>query len=183
MHNHILTIKVILDVFFFNYFFIPGPAGVCSLSVSHVNGTSATVSWEPATGHFDFYRVAVSNSSHIWTLDVSPHSQEVTVSSLWNGCSYNITVQRFRNIISGNAATVTIHTGLTVTHNTLCTTEGTSSCKTVLKLFVLSIKAWIEPNWINLNWTELILTALNWTKPNWIELNCIAPNWTLTKIQ
>ncbi|XP_058607826.1 phosphatidylinositol phosphatase PTPRQ isoform X2 [Onychostoma macrolepis] len=86
------------------------PAGVCSLSVSHVNGTSVTVSWEQATGHLDFYRVAVSNSSHIWTLDVSPQSQQVTVSSLWNSCSYNITVQRFRNNISGNATTVTIHT-------------------------------------------------------------------------
>uniref|UniRef100_A0A8C0YVW3 Protein tyrosine phosphatase receptor type Q n=1 Tax=Cyprinus carpio carpio TaxID=630221 RepID=A0A8C0YVW3_CYPCA len=86
------------------------PAGVCSLSVFHVNGTAATVSWKPATGHFDFYRVAVSNISHIWTLDVSPHSQVVTVSSLWNGCSYNITVQRFRNNISGTAATITIRT-------------------------------------------------------------------------
>ncbi|XP_052437936.1 phosphatidylinositol phosphatase PTPRQ isoform X2 [Carassius gibelio] len=86
------------------------PAGVCSLSVSHVNGTSATVSWKPATGHLDFYRVSVSNISHIWTLDVSPHSQEVSVSSLWNGCSYNITVQRFRNNISGTAAAITICT-------------------------------------------------------------------------
>ncbi|XP_043119890.1 LOW QUALITY PROTEIN: phosphatidylinositol phosphatase PTPRQ [Puntigrus tetrazona] len=86
------------------------PAGLCSLSVSDINGTSATVSWKSATGHFDFYRVVVSNSSHVWTLDVSPHSQQVTVSSLWNGCSYNITVQRFRNNVSGNAATVTIHT-------------------------------------------------------------------------
>ncbi|XP_073706317.1 phosphatidylinositol phosphatase PTPRQ [Garra rufa] len=86
------------------------PAGVCSLSVSHVNGTSATVLWEPAAGHFDFYRVTVSNSSHNWPLDVSPHLQEITVSDLWNGCSYNTTVQRFRNNISGTSATITIHT-------------------------------------------------------------------------
>ncbi|XP_016403102.1 phosphatidylinositol phosphatase PTPRQ [Sinocyclocheilus rhinocerous] len=87
-----------------------GPAGVCSRSVSHINGTFTTVSWAPATGHLDFYRVTVSNSSHIWTLDVSPHLQEVTVSGLWNGCSYNTTVQRFRSNISETAATVTIHT-------------------------------------------------------------------------
>ncbi|XP_048024016.1 phosphatidylinositol phosphatase PTPRQ isoform X2 [Megalobrama amblycephala] len=86
------------------------PAGVCSLTVSHVNVTSATVAWEQAAGYFDFYKVTISNSSHIWTLDVSPHLQEVTVNGLWSSCSYNTTVQRFRNRISGTAATITIHT-------------------------------------------------------------------------
>ncbi|XP_050991467.1 phosphatidylinositol phosphatase PTPRQ [Labeo rohita] len=86
------------------------PAGVCSISVSYINGTSATVSWEPVAGHFDFYRVMISNSSQIWTLDVSPDLQKVTVNGLWNGCSYNTTVKRFRNNSSGTAATITIHT-------------------------------------------------------------------------
>ncbi|XP_077049965.1 phosphatidylinositol phosphatase PTPRQ isoform X2 [Siphateles boraxobius] len=86
------------------------PAGVCSLSVSHVNITSATVAWAPAAGYFDFYKVTISNGSQIWTLDVSPHLQEVTVNGLWSGCSYNTTVQRFRNTIGGTAATITIHT-------------------------------------------------------------------------
>ncbi|XP_073786318.1 phosphatidylinositol phosphatase PTPRQ isoform X2 [Danio rerio] len=85
------------------------PAGVCSLFVSDVNVTSATVSWAAAAGGFDFYRVIVRNSSHKWTIDASPHLQEVTVSGLWSGCSYNTTVQRFRNTISGAAATINIH--------------------------------------------------------------------------
>ncbi|XP_067276105.1 phosphatidylinositol phosphatase PTPRQ isoform X2 [Pseudorasbora parva] len=86
------------------------PAGICSLSVSQINTTSATVSWAPAAGHLDFYKVTISNSSHIWTLDASPHLQEVTINGLWSGCSYNATVQRFRNSISGSAATISIHT-------------------------------------------------------------------------
>ncbi|KAI7802135.1 putative phosphatidylinositol phosphatase PTPRQ-like [Triplophysa rosa] len=86
------------------------PAGVCLLLRSQANVTSATVTWEEAHGHFDFYRVTVSNSSHNWTFDLSPHVQEVTVSDLRGGCSYNTTVQRFRNQMSGTAATITLHT-------------------------------------------------------------------------
>ncbi|XP_051512787.1 phosphatidylinositol phosphatase PTPRQ-like [Myxocyprinus asiaticus] len=86
------------------------PAAVCSLSLSDANVTSATVAWGAAVGHFDFYRVTVRNSSQSWTLDVSPLLQEVTLSGLQGGCSYNTTVQRYRNTLSGTAATVTIHT-------------------------------------------------------------------------
>ncbi|KAA0715211.1 Phosphatidylinositol phosphatase PTPRQ [Triplophysa tibetana] len=86
------------------------PAGVCSLLRSQANVTSATVSWEEARGYFDFYRVTVCNSSHNWTFDLSPHVREVTVGHLRGGCSYNTTVQRFRNRLSGTAATITLHT-------------------------------------------------------------------------
>lgn len=123
IHKNILIRKKILWTDFY-LIFIPEPAGVCSLSVSHVNITSATVAWAPAAGYFDFYKVTISNGSQIWTLDVSPHLQEVTVNGLWSGCSYNTTVQRFRNTIGGTAATITIHTGYTVFQNALGIMKG-----------------------------------------------------------
>ncbi|XP_055030835.2 phosphatidylinositol phosphatase PTPRQ [Misgurnus anguillicaudatus] len=86
------------------------PAGVFSLSQSRANITTATVTWESAHGYFDFYRVTVSNISHNWTFDLSPRVQDVTISDLRAGCSYNTTVQRFRNRLSGTAATLTIQT-------------------------------------------------------------------------
>ncbi|XP_051579937.1 LOW QUALITY PROTEIN: phosphatidylinositol phosphatase PTPRQ [Myxocyprinus asiaticus] len=83
---------------------------VCSLSLSHANVTSATVAWAAAVGHFDFYRVTVRNSSQ--QLDVRRESAPAgsTLSGLQDGCSYNTTVQRYRNTLSGTAAIITIHT-------------------------------------------------------------------------
>ncbi|XP_036441297.1 phosphatidylinositol phosphatase PTPRQ [Colossoma macropomum] len=86
------------------------PAGLCSLTLSHINSSSATLVWDTAAGQFDFHKVTVSNISHHWTFNVSTHTQEYTLSSLRDGCSYNATVERVRNALRGAAATLTIHT-------------------------------------------------------------------------
>ncbi|KAL7870971.1 hypothetical protein SRHO_G00084680 [Serrasalmus rhombeus] len=86
------------------------PAGLCSLTLSHINSSSATLVWDTAAGQFDFHKVMVSNTSHNWTFNVSTHTQEYMLSGLRDGCSYNATVERVRNTIRGTAATLTIHT-------------------------------------------------------------------------
>ncbi|XP_066541701.1 LOW QUALITY PROTEIN: phosphatidylinositol phosphatase PTPRQ [Hoplias malabaricus] len=86
------------------------PARLCSLTVSHINSSSATLLWDTSAGHFDFHEVTVSNSSHHWTFRVSTHSKEYTLSGLRDGCSYNATVKRVRNTLKGAAASLTIHT-------------------------------------------------------------------------
>ncbi|XP_017320619.3 phosphatidylinositol phosphatase PTPRQ isoform X1 [Ictalurus punctatus] len=86
------------------------PAGVCSLSLSHVNSSSVTLAWDVAVGHFDFHRVTVSNDSHRWVYSVSADTREYTVSGLHDGCSYNTAVERVRNMQSGTAATLSVHT-------------------------------------------------------------------------
>lgn len=90
-----------------------GPAGVCSLSLSHFNSSSVTLAWDTAVGHFDFHRVTVSDESHRWVYRVSEDTQEYTASGLRDGCFYNITVDRVRNTQSGRAATLTVYTGYT----------------------------------------------------------------------
>ncbi|KAI4902613.1 hypothetical protein NFI96_032935 [Prochilodus magdalenae] len=86
------------------------PAGLCSLTVEHINSSSATLVWDPAAGQFDFHKVTVSNRSHHWTFNVSAHAQEYTLNDLRDGCSYNATVERVRNTLRGAAVTLTIHT-------------------------------------------------------------------------
>ncbi|XP_037395653.1 phosphatidylinositol phosphatase PTPRQ isoform X2 [Pygocentrus nattereri] len=86
------------------------PAGLCSLTLSHINSSSATLVWDTAAGQFDFHKVMVSNTSHNWTFNVSTHTQEYMLSGLRDGCSYNATVERVRNTLRGTAATLTIHT-------------------------------------------------------------------------
>ncbi|XP_072551327.1 phosphatidylinositol phosphatase PTPRQ [Salminus brasiliensis] len=86
------------------------PAGVCSLYATHTNASSATLVWDTAAGQFDFYKVTVRNHSHHWVFNMSAHTQEYTLSGLRDGCSYNATVERVRNTLSGAAASFTIHT-------------------------------------------------------------------------
>ncbi|XP_049339571.1 phosphatidylinositol phosphatase PTPRQ isoform X4 [Astyanax mexicanus] len=86
------------------------PAGVCSLSLSHTNSSSATLLWDSAAGQFDFHQVTVRNSSHHWVLNVSNYTQEYTLSGLRDGCSYNATVERVRRTLSGATASLTINT-------------------------------------------------------------------------
>lgn len=86
---------------------------MCSLSLSHVNSSSVTLAWDVAVGHFDFHRVTVSNDSHRWVYSVSADTREYTVSGLHDGCSYNTAVERVRNMQSGTAATLSVHTGYT----------------------------------------------------------------------
>ncbi|XP_053355831.1 phosphatidylinositol phosphatase PTPRQ [Clarias gariepinus] len=86
------------------------PAGVCAISLLHVNSSSVTLAWDIGVGHFDFHRVTVSNDSHRWMYSTSTDTQEQTVSGLQDGCSYNVTVERVRKTQSGEAATLTVHT-------------------------------------------------------------------------
>lgn len=92
------------------YFYL-GPAGVCSLFLPHFNSSSAMLRWDNAAGYFDFYKVTVSNSSHHSVFSVNNNTQEYIVSGLRDGCTYNATVERVRNRVSGLAASLTVHTG------------------------------------------------------------------------
>ncbi|KAL6478813.1 hypothetical protein MHYP_G00122460 [Metynnis hypsauchen] len=86
------------------------PAGLCSLILSHINSSSATLVWDTAAGQFDFHKVMVSNTSHNWTFNVSTHTQEYMLSGLRDGCSYNATVERANvsSVSPGTSYTVTV---------------------------------------------------------------------------
>ncbi|XP_046721007.1 phosphatidylinositol phosphatase PTPRQ-like isoform X2 [Silurus meridionalis] len=90
--------------------FSTSPAGVCSLTLSQSNSSSFTVTWDVAFGHFDFHRVKVSDRVRRWAYDVNAEAREYTASSLRDGCSYNATVERVRNMQTGKAASLTVHT-------------------------------------------------------------------------
>ncbi|KAL4659549.1 phosphatidylinositol phosphatase PTPRQ-like isoform X3 [Arapaima gigas] len=86
------------------------PARVCSLSFTHINMSSATVSWETGRGQFDHYRLTVHNATATQEYTVSRESLNHTVSGLLDGCLYNITVGRVKNGVAGDAASLTIRT-------------------------------------------------------------------------
>ncbi|XP_018621246.2 phosphatidylinositol phosphatase PTPRQ-like isoform X2 [Scleropages formosus] len=87
-----------------------GPARVCSLSLAHINVSSATVSWEAGVGQFDHYRLTVHNGSVGQVLTLSRESLGHTLSGLLDGCLYNITVDRVRNGVAGASAFLTFRT-------------------------------------------------------------------------
>ncbi|KAJ8402413.1 hypothetical protein AAFF_G00369020 [Aldrovandia affinis] len=87
------------------------PARVCSLSLTHVNSSSAGVVWEPAAGPFDHYRLTVANASVERELNVSRENLAYAVSGLQDGCTYNVTVDRVRSGVRGVAASLTVTTG------------------------------------------------------------------------
>lgn len=69
------------------------------------------VSWSSAPGEFDFHRVTVSNSSFRKTLIVPKEEQVASVSGLLDGCSYNVSTERAKGLMAGNAAFLTVTTG------------------------------------------------------------------------
>ncbi|XP_036375557.1 phosphatidylinositol phosphatase PTPRQ [Megalops cyprinoides] len=86
------------------------PASVRSLSLIHVNSSSAEITWESAVGPFDHYRLTVVNDSVVQEVNVSKDSLAYTASGLQDGCTYNVTVERVRNGVGGTAASLTVTT-------------------------------------------------------------------------
>ncbi|KAF6738160.1 Phosphatidylinositol phosphatase PTPRQ [Oryzias melastigma] len=86
------------------------PAGLCALHLDYVNSSSVFVSWSSAPGEFDFHRVTVSNSSFRKTLIVPKEEQVASVSGLLDGCSYNVSAERAKGLMAGNAAFLTVTT-------------------------------------------------------------------------
>ncbi|KAG7522537.1 phosphatidylinositol phosphatase PTPRQ isoform X1 [Solea senegalensis] len=86
------------------------PAGICSLHLDHVNSSSASVSWDHASGDFDFYRVTVAHASLQNTLIIPKEEQVAVVTGLASGCRYNVSAERVRGVTVGSAALLTVTT-------------------------------------------------------------------------
>ncbi|KAM6960599.1 phosphatidylinositol phosphatase PTPRQ [Aplochiton taeniatus] len=84
------------------------PAGVHSLSLLHLNSSSAAVSWEPAAGPFDHHAVTVTGGSDARSLRVPKEEREATVTGLADGCGYNVSVARVRGGLAGSAASLRV---------------------------------------------------------------------------
>ncbi|XP_048863793.1 LOW QUALITY PROTEIN: phosphatidylinositol phosphatase PTPRQ-like [Brienomyrus brachyistius] len=86
------------------------PAPVCSLSLTRVDTSSASIAWESAAGQFDHYELSVSNASMSRTVHISKELLAFTVSGLLDGCSYNMTVDRVGNGVHGTPASLKVLT-------------------------------------------------------------------------
>ncbi|XP_067090347.1 phosphatidylinositol phosphatase PTPRQ-like [Osmerus mordax] len=90
--------------------FYTRPAGVCSISLLHVNSSCAMLSWDTAVGHFDFHRVTLAEGADTRALSVSKEETVATLTALRAGCSYNVSVERVRRGVAGAAASLTVTT-------------------------------------------------------------------------
>lgn len=87
------------------------PAAVCSLHLAHINTTSVTVSWDGASGEFDFHRLTLANASFTNTLIVPKEEQVAAFTGLVDGCTYNVSAERVRGVTAGSVAFLTVTTG------------------------------------------------------------------------
>lgn len=79
--------------------------------MAHVNTTSMTVSWDGASGEFDFHRLTLANASVERTLAVAKEERVAVFTGLLDGCTYNVSAERVRGLTAGNAAFLTATTG------------------------------------------------------------------------
>ncbi|XP_023666780.2 phosphatidylinositol phosphatase PTPRQ-like isoform X2 [Paramormyrops kingsleyae] len=86
------------------------PAPVCSLSLTRVDTSSASIAWESAAGQFDHYELSVSNASSSRTVHISKEVLAYTVSGLLDGCSYSVTMDRVGNGVRGTPASLKVLT-------------------------------------------------------------------------
>lgn len=79
--------------------------------MAHVNTTSMTVSWDGASGEFDFHRLTLANASVERTLAVAKEERVAVFAGLLDGCTYNVSAERVRGLTAGSAAFLTATTG------------------------------------------------------------------------
>lgn len=77
----------------------------------HSNTTSVTVSWDGASGEFDFHRLTLTNALLTNTLIVPKEERFATFTGLVDGCTYNMSAERVRGVTAGSAAFLTVTTG------------------------------------------------------------------------
>lgn len=71
----------------------PSPAGSISGLAVKVNGTSATISWHPASGASQGYFYELSQMNHVIVNKGNTKSTSVTISGLHRGWTYNFGIQ------------------------------------------------------------------------------------------
>ncbi|KAM8751980.1 phosphatidylinositol phosphatase PTPRQ [Acanthopagrus schlegelii] len=86
------------------------PAGLCALHLANKNSSSVSLSWDSASGEFDFHRVTVANTSVTNTLVVPKEERVAVVTGLVDGCTYNVSAARVRGVTAGTAASLTVTT-------------------------------------------------------------------------
>lgn len=79
--------------------------------MAHINTTSVTVSWDGASGEFDFHRLTLANAWLTNTLIVPKEEQVATFTGLVDGCTYNVSAERVRGVAAGIATPLTVTTG------------------------------------------------------------------------
>lgn len=77
----------------------------------HSNTTSVTVSWDGASGEFDFHRLTLANALLTNTLIIPKEERVATFTGLVDGCTYNVSAERVRGVTAGSATFLTVTTG------------------------------------------------------------------------
>ncbi|XP_069083629.1 phosphatidylinositol phosphatase PTPRQ [Pleurodeles waltl] len=83
---------------------ITKPPGICGLSVVFKNTTSATLTWNPASGSFTHYKIYLSNGTYVKEDNGLPSLTVYEVTGLTPGGVYNFTVQRVARQVEGTVA-------------------------------------------------------------------------------
>lgn len=70
-----------------------------------------TVSWDGASGEFDFHRLTLTRASAKRTLEVAKEQRAAVFAGLLDGCAYNVSAERVRGLTAGSATSLTATTG------------------------------------------------------------------------
>lgn len=79
--------------------------------MAHINTTSITVSWDGASGEFDFHRLTLTGASTLRALEVAKEQRVAVFTGLLDGCTYNVSAERVKGLTAGRAAFLTAATG------------------------------------------------------------------------
>ncbi|XP_069830088.1 phosphatidylinositol phosphatase PTPRQ isoform X2 [Dendropsophus ebraccatus] len=82
------------------------PSGICGLSIKDINTTSATLHWDGAGSIFTHYRILINNRTFVQEFNISEARPEYTVTNLYPGGVYNVTVQRVKENVLGDISAV-----------------------------------------------------------------------------
>ncbi|XP_062990783.1 phosphatidylinositol phosphatase PTPRQ [Elgaria multicarinata webbii] len=77
------------------------PKGICGLTLTLVNTSSATLMWNPSKTNFTHYKATVSNSTFTKEYTVLGNQTHHTVADLTAGGIYNFTIQRVKGSVEG----------------------------------------------------------------------------------
>lgn len=86
--------------------------GICGLTLTVVNTSSATFMWNPSNTNFTHYKASVSNNTFTKEYTVLRTQKHFTVTDLTAGGIYNFTLQRVQDSTESVIASTEIFTGL-----------------------------------------------------------------------
>ncbi|XP_075130612.1 phosphatidylinositol phosphatase PTPRQ [Leptodactylus fuscus] len=84
------------------------PSGICGLSVKGRNTTAVAFQWDPVGTSFTHYRIIIKNYTYAREFIVSKEEPEYTITHLYPGGIYNVTVQRLKGNVLGDISSIQV---------------------------------------------------------------------------